>query len=102
MEHALAISEKINGSDYSSLADQLYALAVLMIDAGRPCDALEYANRAASMLSIASIRNTPGKLHLVSFHMTVTFSVNIIIHILPAEYAHTQSTWGNISETWAH
>ena len=74
MEHALAINEKINGLDYSSLADQLYALAVLMIDAGRPCDALEYANRAASMLSIASIRKTPGKLHLVSFHMTNFFS----------------------------
>ena len=70
MEHALAINEKINGSDDSSLADQLYALAVLMIDAGRPCDALEYANRAASMLSVI-YRNTPGKLHLVSFHMTL-------------------------------
>lgn len=71
MEHALAINEKINGSDYSSLADQLYALAALMIDAGRPSDALEYANRAASMLSDASNENTPGKLHLVSCHVNL-------------------------------
>ena len=62
---------KINGSDYSSLADQLYALAALMIDAGRPSDALEYANRAASMLSDANNENTPGKLHLVSCHVNL-------------------------------
>lgn len=71
MEHALAINVKINGSDYSSLADQLYALAALMIDAGRPSDALEYANRAASMLSDANNENTPGKLHLVSCHVNL-------------------------------
>ena len=67
----LAINEKINGSDYSSLAHQLYALAALMIDADRPDDVLEYTNRAASMLSIATNENTPGKLHMVSCHVNL-------------------------------
>ena len=71
LENALAINEKINRSDCSSLADQLYALAALMIDADRPSNALEYTNRAASMLSIAANENTPGKLHLVSCHVNL-------------------------------
>ena len=68
LERALAIHERINSQDYSSLADGLYALATLMIDAGRPSDALDYPNRAVSVLSIPSNRKTPDQLHFVSFH----------------------------------
>ena len=68
LERALCIHERINSQDYSSLADGLYALATLMIDAGRPSDALDYANRAVSMLSIPSNRRTPDQLRFVSSH----------------------------------
>ena len=68
LERALVIHEKVNSQDYSSLADGLYALATLMIDAGRPSDALDYANKAVSILSIPSNRTRPDQLHFVSSH----------------------------------
>jgi len=45
LERALAIHKEMDSSDYSCLADQLYALAALMVDAGKPSLAVEYAMR---------------------------------------------------------
>ena len=63
MERALAIRKETDGSDYSCLADQLYALAALMVDAGKPSLAVEYANKAVSLVKMA--RNVSNRAHLV-------------------------------------
>lgn len=107
LERALAIHEKINGLDYSH-CDQLtivytYALAALTVDVGRPSDALKYANKAVSMLSLYN-KNAPGYVELVSSHLNLELIHDhwVLQYLqLPAEYAYTKISWINISKTWA-
>ena len=71
MQRALPIYEK--RVEYHHDADELQILASLMIEFGRLSEALEYANRAASILE--SNRNTETvEDYKVSFHM------NLLVH----------------------
>ena len=65
MQRALPIYEK--RVEYHNDADELQILASLMMKFGRPSEALEYANRAATILE--SNRNTSVEDYMVSFHM---------------------------------
>ena len=70
MQRALPIYEK--RVEYHHDADELQILASLTMEFGRLSDALEYANRAASIRE--SNRNTSVEDYMVSFHM------NLLVH----------------------
>ena len=67
MVRALAIF-KINGDPDYPLAYLLMVHAYFMQNVGTPDDALEYANRVASII-IANNRNAPDSYNLVSSHI---------------------------------
>ena len=70
MQRALSIFEK--RVEYHNDAGELQILASLMKKFGRLSEALEYANRAATILE--SNRNTSVEDYMVSFHM------NLLVH----------------------
>lgn len=71
MQRALPIYEK--RVKYHHDADELQVFASLLMRSGRVSDALEYVDRAASILE--SNTNMPVEDNVVSFHMNLSMSM---------------------------